>query len=192
MSANREFFREFLRTPSVIGAIAPSSKGLAEMMVSDVDVEKASMVVEFGPGTGSFTQAILVRLSPGCQFVAIERNGSFVGMLRQKFPDLDLVHGSVETLPEILKARGKQPADCIISGLPWASFDADLQTRVLQAAARSLREGGTFATFAYVHGLLLPAAWRFRHLLESTFRDVRQSEVVWRNLPPAFVYHCRK
>jgi phosphatidylethanolamine/phosphatidyl-N-methylethanolamine N-methyltransferase len=189
---NREFITEFLRAPSRVGAIAPSSKGLARMMVSAVDARTPSVVVEFGPGTGSFTEAILGRLGPGSRLIAIEQNDTFAGILRKKFPDLDLVHGSVEALPQILKARGGRPADCIISGLPWASFDAGLQRRIVAGAANSLRPGGAFATFAYVHGLVLPAAWRFRRLLQSTFRDVRQSEIVWRNLPPAFVYHCRK
>jgi phospholipid N-methyltransferase len=162
------------------------------MMVAAIDTQSPSVVVEFGPGTGSFTEAILVRLGPGSQLIAIEQNDTFAGILRKKFPDLDLVHGSVERLPEILKARGNRPADCIISGLPWASFDAGLQRRIVAAAADGLRQGGAFATFAYVHGLVLPAAWRFRRLLESTFREVRQSEIVWRNLPPAFVYRCTK
>lgn len=162
------------------------------MMVSGVDAQSPSVVVEFGPGTGPFTEAILVRLGPGSHLIAIEQNDTFASILRTKFPGLDLVHGSVEALPEILQARGGRPADCIISGLPWASFDAALQRRIVAAAANSLRQGGSFATFAYVHGLMLPAAWRFRRLLQSTFRDVRQSEIVWRNLPPAFVYRCTK
>jgi phospholipid N-methyltransferase len=190
--AHRDFLAEFLRTPGRVGAIAPSSKGLARMMVSAVDPRSPSVVVEFGPGTGPFTEAILRKLGPGSRLIAIEQNDAFAGLLRKKFPDLDLVHGSVEALPQILEARGGLPADFIISGLPWASFDWPLQHRILSAAAKGLRPGGHFATFAYVHGLLLPAAWRFRRLLRATFAEVRQSQVVWRNLPPAFVYHCRK
>jgi phospholipid N-methyltransferase len=162
------------------------------MMVSAIEGEAPSLVVEFGPGTGSFTEALLVKLGPESHLIAIEKSDIFAAMLRRKFPDLDLVHGSVESLPQILEARGNRTADCIISGLPWASFDAGLQTRILAAAANSLREGGLIVTFAYLHGLILPAAWQFRRLLEATFRDVRQSQVVWRNLPPAFVYHCRR
>jgi phosphatidylethanolamine/phosphatidyl-N-methylethanolamine N-methyltransferase len=192
VSSNREFLAEFLRTPGRVGAIAPSSPDLARRMVSAVNPQSPSVVVEFGPGTGPFTEAILGKLGHGSRLIAIEQNDAFAALLRKKFPDLDLVHGSVEFLPEILEARGGQPADCIVSGLPWASFDAALQRRILAAAANGLREGGSFTTFAYVHGLLLPAAWRFRRLLEATFRQVRQSEVVWRNVPPAFVYHCTK
>jgi phospholipid N-methyltransferase len=162
------------------------------MMVSVVESQNPSLVVEFGPGTGPFTEEILVRLGPGSRFIAIEQNDTFAGMLRKRFPDLDLVHGSVESLPQILEARGGSPVDCIISGLPWSSFDRSVQQGIVAVAADSLRPGGSFTTFAYVHGLLLPAAWRFRRLLGATFRDVRQSAIIWRNLPPAFIYHCTK
>jgi phospholipid N-methyltransferase len=192
MLAHREFFAEFLRAPGRVGAIAPSSKDLARMMASAVDAGSPAVVVEFGSGTGSFTEAIRVKLGPGSRLIAIEQNDTFADILRKRFPDLDLVHGSAEALPQILETRGGARADCIVSGLPWASFDEDLQRRLMAAALNGLRQNGTFTTFAYVHGLILPAAWRFRRLLESTFRDVRQSEIVWRNLPPAFVYHCRK
>ncbi|MEX2301556.1 MAG: methyltransferase domain-containing protein [Bryobacterales bacterium] len=192
MPSKREFLAEFLRSPTKVGAVAPSSKDLANLMLTAIEDEAPSLVVEFGPGTGSFTEAIRLRLRSRSQLIAIEQSDTFVGILQKRFPDLDLVHGSVETLPQILEQRGRGPADCILSGLPWAVFEPDLQQRILIAAAASLRHGGTFATFAYLQGLLLPSARRFRSLLESTFRDVRRSEIVWRNLPPAFVYHCRK
>ena len=47
-------------------------------------------------------------------------------------------------------------------------------------------------TFAYVHGAGLPWGRSFRRLLERSFSEVRTSPVVWRNLPPAIVYRCRK
>jgi phospholipid N-methyltransferase len=189
---HREFIIEFLRAPTRIGAVAPSSRDLSKAMLRVVEDNAPSLIVEFGPGTGSFTEAIRLRLGNGSQLIAIEQNEAFADILRKRFPDLDLVHGSVEALPEILRQRGGASADCILSGLPWAVFEPEKQRKILSAAAASLRPGGVFATFAYVHGLVLPSARRFRSLLETTFGDVRQSEIVWRNLPPAFVYYCRK
>ena len=55
-----------------------------------------------------------------------------------------------------------------------------------------LSEGGYFATFAYLQGLMLPAGIRFRKLLNELFSEVTTSRVVWKNLPPALVYRCRK
>ena len=55
-----------------------------------------------------------------------------------------------------------------------------------------LRPGGQFATFAYLQGLLLPAARRFRANLGRSFSQVERSPTAWTNLPPAFVYRCRR
>ena len=51
---------------------------------------------------------------------------------------------------------------------------------------------GAFATFAYRHGLVLSAARRFRRALHETFEEVLVTATVWRNVPPAFVYVCRR
>jgi phospholipid N-methyltransferase len=67
-----------------------------------------------------------------------------------------------------------------------------LQRDILKAAHDSLSDDGVFVTFAYLQGFALPPAWRFRSLLRGLFSEVKQSDVVWRNVPPAFVYRCRK
>ena len=38
----------------------------------------------------------------------------------------------------------------------------------------------------------LPAGKRFQRLLEEHFDPVVRSRVTWMNLPPAFVYRCRR
>jgi hypothetical protein len=54
-----------------------------------------------------------------------------------------------------------------------------------------LGKGGQFVTFAYLQGLILPAAQRFRKLLKQYFSEVSTSRTVWLNVPPAFIYRCR-
>ena len=51
---------------------------------------------------------------------------------------------------------------------------------------------GAFTTFAYRHGMALSAARRFRRALHATFAEVTLTPTVWRNMPPAFVYVCRR
>jgi phospholipid N-methyltransferase len=103
-----------------------------------------------------------------------------------------VVHACVQDLHKILVARGQTAADRIVSGLPWAAFYESLQREIMKAAHDSLADDGVFVTFAYLQGFALPPAWRFRKLLREMFSEVRQSDVVWRNVPPAFVYTCRK
>jgi phospholipid N-methyltransferase len=115
-----------------------------------------------------------------------------VEVLREKFPGLRVWEDSVEEAPRRLREHGFSSADVIVSGLPWAAFDHDTQDRLLRATLEVLADGGTFTTFAYLQGLLLPAGRRFARRLASSFSQVARTSVVWRNLPPAFVYRCVK
>ena len=187
---NWEFFRECFSNPRGIGAIAPSSFLLAKEMVSNIGISSASVIVEYGPGTGAFTSEILTRINPDACFFAVENNPKMALAFRRRFPHVLLFEDSVENVSNILRRLGESRVDCIISGLPWASFDFHVQDRLLETTVSVLREGGRFATFAYLHGLLLPAGGRFRRKFKDYFSQVTRSPVVWRNLPPAFVYRC--
>ena len=191
-SETTRFLRAFLQTPRRIGAIAPSSKRLATMMLDQTLRPDDRVIVEYGPGTGVFTTEILSRKSADSRFLAIEIDPDLAQHVADRFPEVDLCRDSVENLPAQLHERGIASADCIISGLPWAVFSDDMQDRLLEATLSALAPGGRFATFAYVQGLLLPAAQRFKSKLEARFPHVSQSPIVWRNLPPALVYRCRR
>ncbi len=187
-----KFFASFLRHPIATGAIAPSSVHLAREMVSWVDWSRVKVCVEFGPGTGAFTPTIVDTLETGARFFAVELNQEFAAIMARKFPAVETVNRSVADIEAICDERDVTTIDCIICGLPWAAFSGDLQQRLMQAVLTRLSPGGCFATFAYLQGTLLPAGMRFRKLLDASFAEVKKSPTVWRNLPPAFVYRCRK
>lgn len=181
-----------MRKPGTTGAIAPSSPELCRLITNEASLEGASVIVEYGPGTGPVTKELIARKPGYAKLIAIERNEEFVVGLQERFPDLDIAHSCVQDLPDVLAARGETQADRIVSGLPWASFDTELQRDIMQVTHDTLSADGIFVTFAYVQGLALPRAWRYRSLLNQLFSDVKQTEVVWANMPPAFVYCCHK
>jgi phospholipid N-methyltransferase len=86
--------------------------------------------------------------------------------------------------------EGVSDVDTIISSLPWAVTSAAEQDQYFDAMFAVLKPGGQFTTFAYIPGLLLPAGQRFQRQLTQRFSTVRRSRMVWRNVPPAYVYHC--
>jgi phospholipid N-methyltransferase len=186
------FLSKFVTSPRTIGAIAPSGAALARQMVRLAEVESAKTVLELGPGTGSFTIMIARHLAPDANFIAIEADPHLAVLLRKKMPKVRTVAGSAEHIGRIMNSYHFSHADCIVSGLPWATFDSGLQDRILNAARDILRPGGTFTTFSYVHSQPLRQAKRFRCKLDQTFATVVKSPVVWNNLPPAFVYCCKK
>jgi phospholipid N-methyltransferase len=183
------FFKEFIRSPKSIGACFPCSRRLGRRMIEGIDVESAGAVVEFGPGTGTVTRAILERLGKDTRFLTIERNPTFAAMFRQRHPTVPLVEGDAADVRAICRSAGLGPLRCIISGLPLLLFDEPTRNRILAESVQALEPGGVFAQVTYcIDGL--PAAKATRRLMEQHFTTVRPRKVVWRNIPPAFVYQC--
>lgn len=196
-SHHASFLRQFLRSPGTVGAIAPSSPRLAARMVDAVDFSRAGVVLEYGPGTGAFTGAILSRLRPGAKFVAIELNPRYADILRNRHPGARVVTGSAADVESICRAEGiaggndtAASVDAVLSGLPWASFSDELQDQLLTPMLRVLKPGGVFVTFGYHIGTFLPAGRRFYAKARRLFSKVEKSELVWLNLPPAYVFRC--
>ncbi|HLX70559.1 MAG TPA: methyltransferase domain-containing protein [Verrucomicrobiae bacterium] len=187
-----KFLKVFLRAPALTSAIVPSSRWLAERMIEDLRLDQAKVVVELGAGTGAFTRAIQKELHPAATFLAVEINPVFAGHLKRRFPRVHVINDSAERLVEHLQSLGQASADCILSGLPWAGFKPEEQQRLLAAVLGALRPDGHLTTYAYNHVAWLPGGVRFRKLLRSSFSDVATTRTEWRNLPPAFVYRCRK
>lgn len=159
-------------------------------MVDWFDWENARGVVEFGPGTGVFTEAVVKHLHSDARFFAIERSPELVSATQQRCPDVTVLEDSVTNVVELCRQQSIEKVDAVVCGLPWASFSESLQSEIMDAMLEVLVPGGQFATFAYWQGVILPAGMRFSRRLEQTFSSVEKSPTVWRNLPPAFVYRC--
>jgi phosphatidylethanolamine/phosphatidyl-N-methylethanolamine N-methyltransferase len=186
------FLGRFLRSPRTIGAIAPSSKALAAAMVEPLDCRNASRVVELGPGTGSFTAALIDCLSGSSKLLAIDREAAFVERLRARWPQADFVCASAADLPALAAERHFLPIDHIVSGLPFASLPGEVTKAILDGIERSLRPGGTFTTFQYVHAYGLPPAVAFRRDINTRMGSPPTRSLVLRNIPPAYVLTWRK
>lgn len=161
-------------------------------MVDWFEWKTARNIVEYGPGTGVFTEGVQKRLHPEANFFAIERSPELARITRGRCPGVHVCEESAADVQRLCHANGMKQVDAIICGLPWASFPESLQRSILDATMEILRPGGQFATFAYWQGVVLPAGMRFSNRLRASFDLVERSPTVWRNLPPAFVYRCTK
>jgi phosphatidylethanolamine/phosphatidyl-N-methylethanolamine N-methyltransferase len=193
MEDRARFLAAFVKDPFRTASITPSTTYLAQAMIADMDLGRARVVVELGPGTGVFTRAIIEALKPGARLICFEVNKELARTLAERFPQALVVNDDALNLGRHLGALGLQGGvDCLISGLPWVLFSAAQQQRLLDPLASALRPGGWFATFAYSHAAWLPAGRRFRRMLHAAFDEVAVGAQVWRNFPPAFVYRCRR
>ncbi|GAA0427522.1 methyltransferase [Acrocarpospora corrugata] len=186
------FFGQFMRSPAMIGAIAPSSRRLAAAITVPIPEDGDPVVVELGPGTGPFTAEIQRRLGGRGRHLAVEINPLLASHLATRHPGVELIVDDAAKLPELLAARRAGQADVIVSGLPWAAFGAGTQRALLDGVLSALKPDGAFTMFAYVHARRLPPAVRIRRALVDSFEEVVLGRTVWRNLPPAFVYHARR
>ncbi len=190
MSNNREFLKAFFRNCGQVGAVVPSSPQLAQMMVDWFDWDIIRNVVEYGPGTGVFTEKIEACRHPDANFFAIEMDPELADITRRRCPGVNICNDSVTNAPALCADANMPSVDAILCGLPWAAFPESLQDECFDAMFEVLPPGGKFATFAYWQGLLLPAGQRFRRKLKEHFSEVHFSPTAWKNFPPAFVYRC--
>ncbi len=177
-----QFLKQYIKDPRKIGAVAPSSRRLADSMMQPVDFQSASCIVEFGPGTGVFTDELLRRRKKDTLLVLIEQNMTFCRMLRKKYrgqKNMKIVHGSAENTVSILKKCGCAHADYIVSGLPFTSLPAEVSLRIFGAVKRVIGQEGTFITFQYT---MVKRKFFEEHF---AFKDCIH---VMRNLPPAYVF----
>ena len=184
------FLRALMMSPGSTGAISPSSRWLAKKIVEQVPIEDARVVVEFGPGTGSFTGVIAERVRPDACFFAVELNSDLARFVDRRFPHVKVYNDSVANISDLCAREGVEGVDCVVSSLPWANFPDELQETILDSMIEMMSPGGTFTTFAYLHGLNLPGGKAFRERLEQRFAKVELTDPVWLNIPPALCYRC--
>ncbi len=181
------FVGAFLEEPLTVGAFWPSSEELSRAVVDSCVFPPWGIVVELGPGTGSFTSLLLERLEDRGRLLALEINPTNLAVLRLRLPRCAAIHDSAENLDRYV---GRGRADCVVSGLAWGNMLPATQDRIMNAIVRALSPGGQFVAFAYAHARYYPTTLRFRKLMFREFARVETSPIIWRNLPPAYVYRC--
>lgn len=183
----------FFQNPKRTGALWSSSKHLAEVITKNIGIEHSSHIIEIGPGTGAFTKVILRKKPDSAKFFAIEINPKIAEDLRVRFPNLDVAVGNAESLQMMMTERKISSADVIVSGIPWALLSSVEQKCLLESICNALKPGGYFTTFAYRFIPSIGGRQFRKKLYEGNFfSEVKKSELVLDNIPPAFVYYCRK
>lgn len=182
---NIKFLLEYFKSPRTVGAIAPSSKRLADRMVSDIDFENAKCIVEYGPGTGVFTDNLVKLKKKDTILLLIEYNKEFYKNLYETYKGYDniiLINDSAENVDKYLKEYNINKVDYVVSGLPFASLPKNVSDNILRKTKSILKKDGLFITFQYT---LLK-----KEFIGSYFKKIYiEKEML--NLPPAYVLKCQ-
>ena len=180
---NLKFLLQYIFKPRTVGAVLPSSKYLAKKMVASINFDAAKCIVEYGPGTGVFTELILQKCNPGTTVVLFEMNEEFCSLLAKRFgQNVHIVNASAANIGATLAQLGLQYADYIVSGLPFASLPQDVTVNILSQTKKCLSPRGEFITFQY--SLLKKGMIGKFFTKIETVRELR-------NVPPAYVLRCR-
>src|SRR5437660_10290373 len=81
------FARNFVKHPNMVGWMLPSSPFLVQEVLKQVDWAKARVIVEYGPGVGTFTGEVLARMHPEATLIALETNAEFFEFLNGSLRD---------------------------------------------------------------------------------------------------------
>ena len=171
------FLGRLIASPRGVGAIAPSSAGLARAMAAQMDLGRDGPVLELGAGTGALTREILANGVNPERLTIIERDLNFVKLIVNRFPGVRVVHGDAFALDNVLVDY--PPFSAVISGLPLLNHPAEKRTALAETVLSKLEPGAPFIQFSY--GLTKPVA-------APKGASARHAAFVWRNLPPAHVW----
>jgi phosphatidylethanolamine/phosphatidyl-N-methylethanolamine N-methyltransferase len=164
-----KFIGEFLKYPKQVGAVAESSGFLARKMAQQIN--GATNIIEFGPGTGSVTKEILRHLPENGRLTCLEINPYFCDHLKKiKDHRLKIINDDVRNY-----SRYIENFDCILSSLPLGIFEKSQRGKIIALSGRAK----TYIQFQYTPFL--------KPKLKRYFEDV-EMKFVPLNFPPAFVY----
>jgi phosphatidylethanolamine/phosphatidyl-N-methylethanolamine N-methyltransferase len=176
------FLRQLLTKPKQISAIAPSSPWLARAMAQGLG-PASGRVVEFGPGTGALTRAILAAGVAPENITLFEMNPEFATHLRLAMPRVTVHHAPAQAAVGLVD-RG---VERVISGLPLLSMPPELRRAIVQAAFDILGPDGVFTQFTYGPNPPLSP-----EVMVDLGICVTKGPKIWANLPPARVYNFHR
>lgn len=186
MNENLQFLQAFLKNPLKVGAVAPSSPGLAAQMLKGITPDENNIVLELGVGTGAITKYLQNIIPNKESYLGIELDKKLVKRVGAKFSHMNIVAGSAADAYSIHRDSGLGKVSYLVCGLPFVSLPREVSEAVLAEIGRFMDEGCTLRIFQYAHGYYLPPAIKFRQFMLGRYGKSKRSPLVLKNLPPAF------
>jgi phosphatidylethanolamine/phosphatidyl-N-methylethanolamine N-methyltransferase len=178
------FFRALASSPRTVGAIAPSGASLARLMTSEISAATGP-VLELGPGTGIFTQALLGRGVLESDLTLIEYGSDFMRVLQMRFPHARVLWMDAAWISS--HNLFSDPVGAVVSGLPLLTMSPRKVMAILTGTFSNLRPGAAFYQFTYAMKCPVP-----KTILDRLDLKAVCIGRVLRNVPPASVYRITR
>ncbi|MQG21782.1 MAG: methyltransferase domain-containing protein [SAR202 cluster bacterium] len=183
----RMWFSHYMRHPLQLGALFPSSAALGSLMVKHIKPNVQGHILELGPGTGSFTRALIQKGIPENKLVLLERSPEFTSLLQESFPSAKVICGNARNLSEVASELGINTFEQIVSGLPLTAMGPTSRYDICDSAFTMLESGGSFVQVTYFPRCSIPNNVITAHSARKTYCGI-----TLRNAPPAFVWRAEK
>lgn len=145
------YFREFLKNPKRLSAIAPTCWSVIDDLAREVPGD-AKRIIEIGSGSGRLIRTILGRnlLPEDGRILSLELNERFVDFQRKTINDdrVDIVHGNAEDLRDhAAQVWGPhEQADIAFASLPF-SFMQDTREKIFEQMRTLVAAEGKFIVY---------------------------------------------
>lgn len=179
------FFRAWVSSPLQVASITPSGRALSALITSEISA-KTGTVIELGPGTGSFTIALLNRGVLEENLILVESGSDFAAQLGLRFPKARMIQMDASHLRK-LTLELQAPVGAVVSGLPLLSMPARKVLATLEGAFSYLSQNGALYQFTY--GPKCPIS---RPLLDRLGLKATYVGRTLANIPPAAVYRISR
>lgn len=200
-------FFKGLQDFATTGACLPTSRRAGKALIREVERRRGPRrILEVGSGTGAVTNVLVRTLRPGDHLVLCEINPDYCAYLRTRF-EKDAVFRAVRDQVEIFEGSvldmpGRGTFDCLVSMVPLNTLPTSLVRDLLDCYERMLAPGGSlsYLEYAWIRRLRLAALpgarwqhYRDSHVILEEFihRHEVYKDLVWANVPPAWVRHFR-
>jgi phospholipid N-methyltransferase len=178
------FVKEVINSMKHVGAIAPSSRYLANNIIKHIDFEEDQVILEFGCGNGAITKQLLKKMPSSSRLISLEINDPFLKHCQDKFKiynNFEIYNHSAIEFDSLLNTLKVEKVDYLVSSLPLAILPkADLNI-LFKKIPLYLIDEGSFVQYQY-------SLNKYKYL-KSVFDNVTLGFTPI-NLPPAFVYKC--
>jgi phosphatidylethanolamine/phosphatidyl-N-methylethanolamine N-methyltransferase len=132
-----------------MGALSPTGRQLAALMVEHARPDRDGYALEIGPGTGVVTEALIQYGVPEERIVSVEYDKGFCKLLRKRFPRAAIIHGDALDLDAALAGFGDVRFSAGLSGIPLLNLPKAKRARYIEAVLDRLVPGGIVTQLSY-------------------------------------------
>lgn len=163
-----------------VASVFPTTKRTVVKICGAIDFKKDIVIVEYGPGTGVFTEYLLSKMNENSKLIAIEKNKKLALFLENNFKDsrFKVFDDSAENVKRILKGK----AHYVISGIPLSFFSFPAKEKLMKDTYDILEENGEFLIYQF--------SKKSKDLIEKYFNNVSSYSQIF-NIPPLFVFRAK-